>query len=239
MDKKKTDTEEEIRPIEEFANYLKKSRILMNVSLEDLSRFTKLSRSRHVEIEAGDPEKFLNKAFAKSFIRAYAVCVGLDVDDTIARYNDALEAYQNVNKFNVINKLRMKKIYFILTLAVLTLIIIFTFSLFIRRGEYYTSDNKKEALPGEDNYHEIEEEKNMLEILALSTIVVSITDENGIVTEELLMKDSKSKYKFNEYIFFSITDLSQVTVKFNHKDITPDLYDFAHNNVLLNYKLRP
>jgi cytoskeletal protein RodZ len=73
-----------------FGRYLAQERELRGLSLEDVVRATKLPASAVEAIESGDPERTPHRAYVVVYLRGYAAAVGLDGDDVVLRYEEAL-----------------------------------------------------------------------------------------------------------------------------------------------------
>ncbi|OGP54069.1 MAG: hypothetical protein A2Y65_00635 [Deltaproteobacteria bacterium RBG_13_52_11] len=72
--------------MESFGTHLKSAREARKISLTELSRATKIRRVILEDIERDHGEFLLPEVVVKSFIEAYARYVGLDPDETLARY---------------------------------------------------------------------------------------------------------------------------------------------------------
>jgi cytoskeletal protein RodZ len=70
---------------------LRQARERREISLQHLSRITKISPRVLQVLEAGDETRLPARVFTRSFVRTYAVEVGLDPDDTVRRYFDQFE----------------------------------------------------------------------------------------------------------------------------------------------------
>jgi cytoskeletal protein RodZ len=73
-----------------FGRHLVRERELRGLSLEDVARATKLPASAIEAIESGDPVRTPHRAYVVVYLRGYAAAVGLDADDVILRYEEAL-----------------------------------------------------------------------------------------------------------------------------------------------------
>jgi transcriptional regulator with XRE-family HTH domain len=72
--------------MEGFGTHLKSAREARKISLKELSRATKIRRAILEDIERDHGEFLLPEVVVKSFIEAYARYVGLDPEETLARY---------------------------------------------------------------------------------------------------------------------------------------------------------
>ncbi len=70
---------------------LRDARRRMNLTLEDISRSTKISLERLSAIESGDLNQLPAPVYLKGFLRAYAAAVNLDGQDVTHRYLEELE----------------------------------------------------------------------------------------------------------------------------------------------------
>ena len=62
------------------------------MSLDDLTRATKISKATLISLEAGDVEKLPAAIYTRGFLKTYAKEVGLDPDATLASYLNSLGA---------------------------------------------------------------------------------------------------------------------------------------------------
>jgi cytoskeleton protein RodZ len=77
--------------MEPIGDYLKREREFRNISLEEISRTTKIRGSILQAIEENQLESIDSLVFVKGFLRAYAKYVGLDPTDVVLRYEASLE----------------------------------------------------------------------------------------------------------------------------------------------------
>jgi transcriptional regulator with XRE-family HTH domain len=69
-----------------FGSELRRARERRGLTLEQISGLTKVSISHFAGLERGDISKWPSGIFRRAFIRNYAVAVGLDPDETVARF---------------------------------------------------------------------------------------------------------------------------------------------------------
>ncbi|HEY9138402.1 MAG TPA: helix-turn-helix domain-containing protein [Terriglobus sp.] len=75
-----------------FGHELKEQRESRGISLDDVSVSTRVSM-RHLQALEGDRFTELpGGVFNRGIVRSYATCCGLDVDDTVRRFQDAMRA---------------------------------------------------------------------------------------------------------------------------------------------------
>jgi len=86
-----------------FGNILKDARLLKNMSLEDVSKSTKIHPNILKSIEADDVLA-LGAVYAKSFIRIYADFLGLDKEDLVRRFEGLKNGAQAVGPKEVRQK---------------------------------------------------------------------------------------------------------------------------------------
>ncbi len=248
MYRKKADKEIKPDPIREFAIYLKNSRVLMNISFEELARYSRINKSHLRGIEEGNHDEYMNKTYARGFIKAYADCIGLDVDDTISRYNNALQKYMQMNKMNILKRYKKLLPLFLVSLIILSAILLTVKTGFFKQGitdpgkSSSIKNTNKEAVTEAEKGKGPEEgeplqEQNTLKICSEDNIVVSLMTEEGIISEEILMPDDCRTYRFESYIIISVSDLSKAHISHNNEDIIDKLRNSSKNNILINYKL--
>ncbi|MFQ5585890.1 MAG: helix-turn-helix domain-containing protein [Thermodesulfobacteriota bacterium] len=68
-------------------DYLKREREIREISLEDVSRETKVSLKALRALEANDFDALPAYPFVKGFIRSFSKCIGIDGDDAVLRYD--------------------------------------------------------------------------------------------------------------------------------------------------------
>lgn len=72
---------------EPFGEFLKRRREATGKSLDAVSRTTRIPKRYLHAFEENESQEFPDEAFTRGFLRAYAVEIGLDVDETLARYD--------------------------------------------------------------------------------------------------------------------------------------------------------
>jgi cytoskeletal protein RodZ len=73
---------------ESFGDFLKKHREASGKSLDVVSRVTRIPKRFLAAFEENAFKEFPEEAFTRGFLRSYAVDIGLDVDDVLARYDE-------------------------------------------------------------------------------------------------------------------------------------------------------
>lgn len=73
-----------------FGRHLVQERELRGLSREDVVRATKLPASAVEAIESGDPHRTPHRAYVVVYLRGYAAAVGLDPDEIVLRYEEAI-----------------------------------------------------------------------------------------------------------------------------------------------------
>jgi cytoskeletal protein RodZ len=73
-----------------FGRHLVQERELRGLSREDVVRATKLPAAAVEAIETGDAARTPHRAYVIVYLRGYAAAVGLDADDVVLRYEEAL-----------------------------------------------------------------------------------------------------------------------------------------------------
>jgi len=77
--------------LQSFGRYLHRERELRGLSREDVARFTKLAPSVIGALESGDPARMPPRAYLFGYLRSYSSAVGLDADEVVLRYQEAVE----------------------------------------------------------------------------------------------------------------------------------------------------
>ena len=95
--------------IESIGTYLKKQREMRSISLEDISKATKINLKSLKALETDDFGFLPGQVFAKGFVRSYAKVIGLDVDEALLQLEENLkEAAQLSSKGHKISWLSQK-----------------------------------------------------------------------------------------------------------------------------------
>jgi len=81
-----------------FGRYLQAIRLEKAISLEMVSKETRIRKDVLALIEEDNHNKLPDEVFVKGFIRAYAKAVGADGDEAIRRYNSRLQVIQKIQK---------------------------------------------------------------------------------------------------------------------------------------------
>lgn len=76
----------------DFGRYLQALRISQGISLEAISRMTRITKTILKQIESEDLAKLPAPVFVKGFLRSYAQEVGADKDEALARFEASLQA---------------------------------------------------------------------------------------------------------------------------------------------------
>jgi len=79
-----------------FGRYLKAIRIEKGISLEEVSRETRIRTDKLLLIEKEDHDKLPAEVFMKGFLRAYARAVGADDEEAVRRYVPSLHAFRKI-----------------------------------------------------------------------------------------------------------------------------------------------
>jgi cytoskeletal protein RodZ len=73
-----------------FGRHLVQERELRGLTREDVVRATRLPASAVEAIESGDAERTQHRAYVVVYLRGYAAAIGLDPDEVVLRYEEAL-----------------------------------------------------------------------------------------------------------------------------------------------------
>ena len=73
-------------PPESVGQYLKRHREARRMSLEEVSRATRVPSASVERIEADQFDELPGEVFVRGFLKSYAKAVGLEADDVLARY---------------------------------------------------------------------------------------------------------------------------------------------------------
>ena len=84
-------------PLNEFGLHLKQARENRGMSLRQIAGATKISTVALEALERGDFSRLPGGIFSRAFVRAYAIEVGLDPDETVVKYAELSEAIANAS----------------------------------------------------------------------------------------------------------------------------------------------
>jgi len=73
-----------------FGRHLVQERELRGLTRDDVVRATRLPASAIEAIESGDAERTPHRAYVVVYLRGYAAAVGLDPDEVILRFEEAM-----------------------------------------------------------------------------------------------------------------------------------------------------
>jgi cytoskeleton protein RodZ len=79
--------------MESIGEYLRRIREEHGLSVEEVARLTRISPDHIQALEENRLEKFPGEVFARGFVRAYGRCLGLDDEDTMARFSRSAQAF--------------------------------------------------------------------------------------------------------------------------------------------------
>jgi cytoskeletal protein RodZ len=81
-----------------FGRYLQAIRLEKGISLEAVSKETRIRKTTLIQIEEDDFEKLPDETFVKGFLRAYAKAIGADEQEAVRRYCSRLDVIKKINK---------------------------------------------------------------------------------------------------------------------------------------------
>ena len=68
--------------------YLKQQRTLRDIELADVAKTTRIARQWLDAIEADQLDALPGRIFVRGYIKAYADCIGLNVNEVLLRFDD-------------------------------------------------------------------------------------------------------------------------------------------------------
>ena len=117
--------------MESFGKYLNQERELRGISLEEISKATKISVSQLKALEHDDLAFLPATTFVKGFIRAYAKHIGIDGTDAVLRFEHYLKSIEGADKEEEIFIPRIKRPFPYRAVALSSAILIFLFVIII------------------------------------------------------------------------------------------------------------
>lgn len=79
-----------------FGRYLKAKRIEKGITLEEVSRETRIRMDNLLLIEKEDHDKLPAEVFMRGFLRAYARAIGADEEEAVRRYVSSFHAFRKI-----------------------------------------------------------------------------------------------------------------------------------------------
>lgn len=172
---------------------LRKVRQERNLSLEEISRITKISKRYLAAIENDDFDQLPAPTFARGFIRAYAAFVGVESEEIVQQYRERYEGLQKEDMVPLDSRLDGLRIRRIAVAAVILVVFVGAL-LWLGRGEKRETqpdkgedtkqiDTLKEELGLQGNISESDREGGEGEVKGLPGEVVetkeSVVEEEG------------------------------------------------------------
>ena len=73
-----------------FGRWLARERELRGLARDEVTRATRLAPGVVEALESGEPARLPPRAYAVGYLRSYAAAVGLDADEVVLRWEEAL-----------------------------------------------------------------------------------------------------------------------------------------------------
>lgn len=113
-----------------FGRYLQAIRLEKKISLEHVSKQTRIGLGNLLLIEQEDHERLPAKVYVKGFLRAYAAAIGADGDEAIRRYESRLDVVEKISESESSGKTVAPKMWWKLLFSLVLLIGIIGISVF-------------------------------------------------------------------------------------------------------------
>jgi cytoskeleton protein RodZ len=94
----------------EIGSQLKRAREAVGYTLEDLEHETRIPRKYLVALESGQLDSLPSPYYVRSYLRAYAHCVGLDARSLLKRYQDAEAEWSSSGTKGLSRTSRMRRV---------------------------------------------------------------------------------------------------------------------------------
>jgi len=172
--------------MDSFGEYLKKERELRGITLDEISKYSNISKTYLKYLESDDFENLPADVFVRGFIRCYAQNTGMDGNEAILAYNSFIENKRDSQVFSDIStekstKFDIKISYFwaIAIFIVLSsfLLVLINFSKDREEKQPFVSDEKFSQ--GVDEI-DVEESKNNIGI----TLDSNTTEKESLIKPE-------------------------------------------------------
>ena len=157
-----------------FGRYLQAIRLEKAISLEMVSKETRIRKDILVMIEEENHDQLPDSVFVKGFLRAYAKAIDADGDEAVRRYNSRLQVIQKIQKSESDLRKSSTKFWPRLILSIVTLMCLIFLSVFgvsiflktpatdkeqpLQTSKQEITPEKSEALPSPPPSPEIIEE---------------------------------------------------------------------------------
>jgi len=227
--------------MESLGEYLKREREIRGITLEDISRVTKINLRMLKALEENEYTVLSAPLFVKGFIRAYCRFVGLDGDDAVLRYEQCLKA-QEEEKVKIEALKDTPPLSRFLYVMIISVFLVFILALGIYtlfkgisnpagHEEVVLVDSSesmtKPVLKGFNSGSEVSDrpltqkgdEPLHLDITARELTWIQIAIDNGRPFEVLLKEGERVTWEAKEGFSLSIGNAGGVEVTFNGKPV--------------------
>jgi cytoskeletal protein RodZ len=230
--------------METVGEFLKSKRIKKKLSVEDISKITKIREKYIASIEENDFSEFSAKAYTKGFIISYAKAVEEDPREVLSLYHKMMGEdepaavvatkettdYIDTKEIFVQDKniFRHKKIF--LSVAIVVILFFVFLGVFMKQQEEPTVEDAAPILDEvatadttamtdeavvEENSEEVAVEQNTLLIEAIEDTWIKVKTDT-LPAEEVILKENESKTWLADDVFrVSIGNAGGIRIKFN------------------------
>lgn len=228
---------------------LKKRRIELGKTIEDIAEITKIKKSCIQNIEEGNFDELPIELYTKSYIKTYAEILQLNPEPFIKSYEDYLKTKKQpslISQPETLKKTSSKKIFKFNNLPKWAITSIIILSVFVIVLFFIKIDNKHEEIPSTPNIetpsipqksneenkiieeqhtqkpieeNKITQNKNTLKIEATDEVWMRITIDGKDKKEFFLKEGQNLEFAAEKFFKLHIGNAGGVKVYFNDKDL--------------------
>ncbi len=203
-----------------FGHYLKAVRLEKGISLEDVSKETKIRTDNLLLIEKEECDKLPAEIFIKGFLRAYAKAIGADGDEAVRRYMSSLRAFQGSADLHIDLPGSGRAFWFRLGLslgALMCIIALSVFAISILQHHPSADDQINKQMVAENNIGENNHE------------IASKPPQNQDFVPDLAKEHSE---KSEEKLLLKIMAVEDTWIKIITDDLSPKQYNLKPGDQL-------
>lgn len=208
---------------ESLGEYLKKERESRNISLDDVSRNTRIQEYLLKAIEEGRYDVLPSTTYVKGFITAYAKYLGLSPDEVILRYEKEQKGRPKTIIEILPPKRDLKGIKKILIIGIVILVSIFiSYLIYPLKSTRVYEENKVAKTPSPENVKSIypsEEKFISLKLKTTEKTWIRIKVNGEVERDAMLMPGDAISYNAKDRIRLLIGNAGGINIIFNERPL--------------------
>jgi cytoskeleton protein RodZ len=219
--------------ITSFGRYLNAVRLKKGIRIEDVSREIRVGVDALELIEREEHDRLPAAIYVRGFIKAYAGCIGADVDGTLRSYRESLSAHERAGEAARRLRRHIRRFWLNLFLSFggLLLTVVATVSFFpgtkengAENGiadrpvtEGRTAADVKNPPAGPESGTEVHAGKLVLSITAIRDTRFKVIIDHHPAEERVIRADEQMELQADEKFNFLLRDAGAVRMKLNDK----------------------